>query len=275
MTATTQKEQALELMPRDEQKQGLAPRQQSQIAGHSGDKAASTLLSVIERISEMPELDLDRVERLFDMRQKMLEQQQEQEFNASMARAQSEIQAVVVNKENKHTSSKYADLSAIHEGAKPIWTKYGFSVVTRTSPSQINGFIKATCEVRHEGGHKEVFENDWPLDAAGSKGNTNKTPIQAIGSTISYIRRYTELMVFDISTKGEDDDGNRQTQQRQRVITREQVNEIMGLIQKAKTTPEQFCHHARINAIHELQAGRYQAAINSLKNKVKKAGGAK
>jgi len=168
----------------------------------------SPLMQIIERIAEMPELDLDRVDRLFLMHEKMLNREAEAAFNESMARAQMEIQSVVVNKANDHTKSGYADLSAIHEKAKPVWAGCGFSVITRSMASDKDNHIRIHTEVRHCAGHKEVYNDDWPLDIAGAKGNANKTAIQAKGSSITYARRYSELMIFDIAIKGEDNDGN-------------------------------------------------------------------
>lgn len=187
-----------------------ADQNQKQVAETGGQSTneASSLMTIIERISTMPDLDLDRVERLFDMHQKMLDRQQEQLFNQAMALAQSEIEGVVVNKRNNHTHSKYANIEAIHAEAKPIWTKHGFSVLTRSGSSDAQGHIRLYTEVRHSGGHKVTYEDDWPLDTVGAKGNSNKTAIQGKGSTITYARRYTELMIFDIAIKDEDNDGN-------------------------------------------------------------------
>lgn len=188
----------------------VALKQEQQVqAVRAQDNEAGALMTIIERISTMPDLDLDRVERLFDMHQKMLDRQQEQLFNQAMALAQSEIEGVVVNKRNDHTRSKYANIEAIHAEAKPIWTKHGFSVLTRSGSSDQPGHIRLYTEVRHSGGHKVTYEDDWPLDTVGAKGNSNKTAIQGKGSTITYARRYTELMIFDIAIKDEDNDGNR------------------------------------------------------------------
>ncbi len=172
-----------------------------------GDETNSLLMS-IQRIAEMPGFEIDRAERLFTMREQMIDREQEKLFNQAMALTQSEIQSVAVNKDGEKNGSRYADLNAIHKEAKPIWTKHGFSVVSRSMPSETAGCIQVYCEVRHSGGHKEIFKDDWPIDVAGPKGLVNKTAIQGKGSTISYARRYTELMIFDIAIAGEDDDGN-------------------------------------------------------------------
>ncbi len=187
-----------EVLPLNEKASQLPAIQQTE---------AGALMTIIERISTMPDLDLDRVERLFAMHQQMLAKQAEKAFNDAMALTQSQIQSIVVDRENAHTHSWYATLDAIHEKAKPIWTANGFSVVTKLADSEKADHVKVICEVRN-GSHKEVHSKDWPLDTAGAKGGANKTAIQGMGSTSTYARRYTELQIFDIAIKGMDKDGN-------------------------------------------------------------------
>lgn len=202
-----------------EKRNDVVATQDRQPAERPPQQEAGALMTIIDRISSLPDLTsdkLDQVERLFAMHQQMLDRQAEQLFNEDMARTQSEIQPVVANKENKHTKSLYSDIDAIHAEAKPIWTRNGFSVVTRTAPSTIQNHIKVICEVRHSAGHKEVHEDDWPLDTVGAQGNANKTAIQGKGSTSTYARRYTELGIFDIAIKRLDKDGNAAPQLSQR-----------------------------------------------------------
>jgi len=232
---------------------------------------AGSLLTIIEKIAQMPEIDMDRVERVFAMHQQMQDRQSEQAFNDAMSMAQNKIQSVLVNRENEHTKVAYADLDAIHKAAKPCWTRHGFSVMTRDRAASEPGFLTVTTEIRHSAGHKEVLESDWPLDIAGKDGTKNKTPIQAKGSTIQYARRYNELSAFDVAVSRDDNDGNARSEAKPNTISEIQVRTLMGLIMAAKTTPEQFCKKTRINMVHELQESRFEAAVNGLKAQIEKA----
>jgi hypothetical protein len=67
------------------------------------------------------------------------------------------------------------------------------------------------CTVAHSGGYEEPpIALDSPLDVAGSQGKTNKTGIQAVGSSVSYLRRYLLTMAFNIVLADDDDDGEAQ-----------------------------------------------------------------
>lgn len=223
---------------------------------------AGALMTIIERISTMPELDLDRVERLFAMHQQMLAKQAEKEFNDAMAVTQSQIQSIVVDRENAHTHSWYATLDAIHEKAKPIWTKNGFSVVSRLADSTKPDHIKVICEVRN-GSHKETHEKDWPLDTAGAKGGANKTAIQGMGSTSTYARRYTELMIFDIAIKGMDKDGNNNVPE----LSQKAADWLAAIDATSNLTELQNTYK---DAFRELQAAKDNYGLNQL-NKAKDA----
>ena len=225
-----------------------------------------TVMQLIERVSQMPELDMDRVDRLFDMHQRMIDREAESAFNAAMAIAQGEIQSVSANRQNDHTKSSYANLSAVHDACKPVWTRYGFSVISTMKPSDQQNHILVSCEVRHSGGFKQVYENDWPLDLAGAKGAVNKTPIQAMGSTGSYARRYTELMIFDIAIKHEDNDGSAPPKDpAMQSLNNAQIKNLRAAMAVAGVGDDYICKKAQINRVEELYQGRLQSLINHLK----------
>ena len=58
------------------------------------------------------------------------------------------------------------------------------------------------CIVTHEGGHSESTAMSAPADQSG-----NKNSIQAIGSTSTYLMRYTVIAAFALTTADDDDDG--------------------------------------------------------------------
>jgi hypothetical protein len=54
----------------------------------------------------------------------------------------------------------------------------------------------------HRGGHSEEATKFYPADTSGSKN-----AIQAIGSSISYGKRYTASALLNLTSRKEDDDG--------------------------------------------------------------------
>lgn len=62
--------------------------------------------------------------------------------------------------------------------------------------------IGVRCIVSHVSGHSEGTSMRAPSDQSG-----NKNAIQAIGSTTTYLMRYTLIAAFGLTTADEDDDG--------------------------------------------------------------------
>ena len=72
----------------------------------------------------------------------------------------------------------------------------------RWNVEQADGKIKVTCILTHALGHSESVTMEASPDTSGSKNS-----IQAIGSTVSYLQRYTLFTASGIAPKNVDDDG--------------------------------------------------------------------
>lgn len=169
---------------------------------------SNAILQVIMRGATDAAVDIDKMERLMRMHEQIVERQARAAFNAAMVRVQRDIGPIVRDAENDHTKSRYARLETISAGISPIYTREGFSLSFGTEPCPIPGYVRIFCDALHEFGHTQRYHLDLPLDGAGTHGRTNKTAIQAHGSTFSYGRRYLTVMIFNVSLSGEDDDGN-------------------------------------------------------------------
>jgi hypothetical protein len=99
------------------------------------------------------------------------------------------------------TNYKHATLGGILGVATPHLSAHGLSVDWDLDQTG-NGGIEVTCVVTHEDGHSERRSLPGPLDGSGSK---NK--IQQMGSTITYLQRYTLTAALGLSTGEVDDDG--------------------------------------------------------------------
>lgn len=184
---------------------------------------ADSILAVIERAAQNPDVDIDKMERLFALREQALNRQAEAAFNEAMRHAQSEIKLTTRTKRNEQTESNYADITAVNESVMPVATKYGFSVSFGTAECPLDGYMRVTATVSHAAGHSRAFQADVPTDATGIKGTTNKTKTHAFGSTMTYGRRYLLLLIFNVSTA--DDDGNASSA-KETIITEELIQEL-------------------------------------------------
>ena len=118
----------------------------------------------------------------------------------ALAMAQAECQNVTMNKVNPHFRSKYADLAAVRDAIVPIFNKHGISIIQAPHVDSFAGFNLETRLI-HESGEEMVWNFPLPSDV---------TKMQAVGSAISYARRYTLSAIACIASE-EDDDGNAAT----------------------------------------------------------------
>lgn len=167
----------------------------------------AALVSAIANAARDPNVDVEKMERLWAMHEKMQDRQAEQAFSEAMKAAQSEMPTIGKDRHNTQTNSDYATLDAIIQRITPVYTRHGFSLTFDTSDSPLTDHVRVVCRVLHRDGHSKTYSYDTPMDATGIGGKVNKTPTHARGSAITYGRRYLTLMIFNLST-GYDDDGN-------------------------------------------------------------------
>lgn len=167
----------------------------------------STIFAIIERAARDPGVDIDKLERLIAMQERVQSKQAELEFDNAMAAAQAEMQPVRVDSNNPQTRSKYASYAALDNAIRPIYARHGFSLSFDTSDGASDGDVRIVCKVAHRGGHRERPRIDMPADGKGAKGGDVMTRTHAMGSAVSYGKRYLLGMIFNLATT-KDDDGN-------------------------------------------------------------------
>jgi hypothetical protein len=221
------------------------------------------LVNVIARAASDPNTDVDKLERLLAMQERVLEREAEQKFNTAMLAAQDEIRPILRNKTNSSTNSKYADLEAVSDAIDPIFRKHGFSSSFGTADCPLAGHYRVTCRLSHTGGHHRDYQADVPADTAGVKGTQNKTATHGFGSALSYGRRYLKLLIADVSTT--DDDGR--AAGNGGPINDAQFAILNGLADAVKADKIAFCRYLKVDSLRDLAADDYNDAVHVLKQK--------
>lgn len=231
------------------------------------------MVAMIERIVMDPSIPIERLERMLEMKERMedraredAEREARRAYYAAMSRCQKALPVVTKTKRNDHTKSTYADLAAIEEQAMPIIHDFGFGVNFQPAGYNDKGELQIKWTISHEAGHSESDIAGIPVDGAGSQGKVNKTGTQAFGSTATYGRRYLLCMLFNIST-GDDRDGNNAPQSEPETITADQVTFILDLLNDTDSDIEQFCKMGNIEAVPQMLARDFDAAVRLLNQK--------
>jgi len=231
---------------------------------------SAAIFSLIERAARDPSTDIDKMQRLLEMKLQMDAISAQKAFNEAMAAAQAEMPQVVRDADNDQTRSKYARYETISEAIQPIITKYGFSLTFSEGDTPKPNHIRIVCDVMHEAGHTKQYHADVPFDNVGMKGNANKTATHAYGSTKSYGRRYLKLDIFDVALKNEDDDGNGAASSS--TLSAEQVIKLRDLIEAVGANEKKFLEFGRVQRLEDILASQFDAAVARLKEYGQKKG---
>lgn len=153
--------------------------------------------------------DIDKLEKLMTLQERWQAGEAAKSFKVAMASFQAEKPELKKTQKASFStkggsgpvkSYAYASLPYVQRAIDPILSKFGLSYSWRQS--QDNNSVTITCVVSHIDGHVEENGMTAPHDASG-----NKNQIQAIGSTVSYLKRYTLEGALGLATD-KDDDGN-------------------------------------------------------------------
>lgn len=158
----------------------------------------TTMIQVIERAASNPSVDLDKMERLLEMQERILNRNAEAEFNEAMTRAQSEMGRISADANNPQTRSRYASYGQLDRHLRPIYAKHGFSLSFSTEPAAVPEAIRVTCTVA-KGGFSRQYHIDMPADGKGAKGGDVMTKTHATGAAVSYGMRYLLKMIFNVA----------------------------------------------------------------------------
>jgi len=141
--------------------------------------------------------DVEKLERLMDMQVKWDAQQAKKSYQIAIGKFQYECPVIVKNKAGHNYF--YTPLSDIIAQIKKPMRDAGLSFRFEQNHEQA---IEVRCYVTHSDGHSESSSMSACADTSGSKNS-----VQAIGSTVTYLQRYTLLNVLGIATADADMDG--------------------------------------------------------------------
>lgn len=224
----------------------------------------TNIMAVISRAAADPTCDIDKLERLMAMHERMQARDAQAEFNTAMAAMQSDIPsiaergAIVVNGQKR---SDYATFEDINDVIKPIMQQHGFAITFKVE--NIAQGLSVTGILMHRAGHRESTTMLLPLDTSGSKN-----AVQAVGSSTSYGKRYVMSALLNLTTRGEDDDGHAAVPTAN--VTSVQASGITALLSRCtEKTQEWFV--GEYGSVECVPKGRHDILVAQLNKAIKAA----
>jgi len=227
--------------------------------------AAVTPMDMLNRAVESG-AGLDMVEKLMGLQERWEANQARKDFDSAIAAAKSEIKPILKTRTG-HTG-KYEDLAAIATEVDPILSKHGLSYRYRARQDEK---VHVTCVLSHKSGYSEETELSEKPDVGPSRN-----AIQALGSCLTYLQRYSLKLALGLSAS-KDDDGRAaakiddNTPPAPGSITEQQTDNIRDLLELKGVSLAAFLNWAKQKRICDIPADQYDGCVTGINN-FRKAG---
>lgn len=216
--------------------------------------------------------DLNQIEKLMELQERYDAREAKKAYIVAMAAFKANPPQIDKDSHVKFKTSKgvteykHATLANVTEKINKALSENGLSAAWETVQDEKG--IAVTCKITHIMGHSE----STTLKAAGDESG-GKNRIQGIGSTVTYLQRYTILSLTGLATAEMDDDGAGSEAEyiddEQMVTINEWIESIGG------DCFQNFKKYMGVDELDKILAKDYKKAITALKNTEKKKKGAK
>ena len=180
------------------------------------------------------------------------------ELATALSKAQAEFKDVSPNV--KGARGDYADLGAMIKMSRPILSKHGLSVCQLTGNDGV--MISVETVLMHSSGEHISSTFCVPAD------NVSKNAVQAMGSSITYARRYSLAAILNITKDDDDDDANSAQNEIKNTITPDQVKDLKQLITSTKVDIDALTRSYGVSTLVELTFSQYSNAVSRLRKRL-------
>jgi hypothetical protein len=222
----------------------------------------TSLLEVISRAASDQSVDIEKMERLMQMHERMQKAAAESAFNEALTEAQSEMRPISADATNPQTRSKYASYGQLDKRLRPIYTRHSLSLSFDTGESPLAEHVRVLCYVAR-GGFSRTYHIDMPADGKGAKGGDVMTKTHAAGAAVTYGMRYLLKMIFNVAVGEDDNDGN----EPEETINNNQYADLKALLTEVNANIPAFLKVCKIERLEDLPARKYKDAMARLEEK--------
>jgi hypothetical protein len=221
--------------------------------------ASSGALTPMDMLSHAVErgADLDMIEKLMNLQERWEASQARKAFDEAISAAKADIPPIERTGKG-HNDKRYAT-SQPSPGSLTRSSR-SMAFPTASAPRrEIGSASRASFRTSPAISRKRRFQR--PPDASGSKN-----AIQAIGSTLTYLQRYSLVQMLGLAA-ADDDDGK--ASHGGATITEDQAADLVALADDVGADRAKFCKYFKVESFSALPASRFQAAVDALNAKRK------
>lgn len=157
---------------------------------------------MIERVAMDPGSDLEKLERMIELKERHDASNAKALFAEAFSRASSAFPTIPL-RGTGHNNKKYATLEDITKLTRPVLSENGLAL---TFAIKVEQDVIVTAKLMHKAGHCEETSIALPRENSGSKN-----AVQAVGSSQTYGQRYTAQAILGLSLGNDTEDDGRST----------------------------------------------------------------
>jgi hypothetical protein len=238
------------------------PSNRQGVSTEGFDPSRGDILSVIARAAADPNVDIDKLERLLELQERVIARNARAAYYEALAEMQPNLPVITesggIKDRNGNIQSTYALWEDVNEAIRPILAEHGFSLSFKVRRTENE--ITTTGILAHRDGHSEESELSLPSDTSGSKN-----AVQAVGSSGSYGKRYTAYALLNITTRGEDDDGRKGGAPEP--VDSVRLRLLNDLADAVGADKAKFCRHLKVGSLALLPDNKFGEAMRLLREK--------
>jgi len=223
------------------------------------EQGSVALMRMIERAITDPNFDVAKMEQLLAVKERWEANEARKAFVRALAAFKADPPKVKKNRHVKFAQTEYdhATLDHICDVVGKALAAHGLSHTWKVVQHE-NAAVEVTCVLTHELGHSELVTMRGMPDSSGSKNL-----IQQIGSTTTYLQRYTLLSATGLAAAGQDNDGGAPAD----LISAEQKKTLVALMKEVEADTNKFLKYLGVETIDELPANSFGSAKTALEAK--------
>jgi len=205
-------------------------------------------------------MDLDKLEKFMALQEKWEANQARKAYVEAMAAFKADPPEIEKDRhvEFKTSTGKteynHATLGNVTEKINSALSAHGLSAAWETSQNEKG--VTVTCKITHILGHSESTSLTAVNDQSGGKN-----AIQALGSTISYLQRYTILALTGLATHEMDTDGRGEVE----YIDNKQLSTLMDMIDSKGIDKEKFLTFMGVDSFEKIPVPEIGKAMQAAK----------
>jgi hypothetical protein len=244
--------------------EGRTPKREGNAVSVPAVNDASGIMTMIAAAARDPNVDVDKMTKLYDIRDRELARCAKQAFATAMAEFKKNPPKILKDKHVEFTTGKgvtaYDHATLGNVCAQVINALAAVEISHRWDLDQRDNCVTVTCVLTHAEGHETRTPFIAGRDDTGSKNN-----IQAIGSAVTYAQRYTLLAAVGLAA--ENDDDGRGAGPTIELVSDEQAANLQALITEVSANKTSFLAYFKADRIADVPADRYSEAVRMLERK--------